>query len=138
MEENANLLSLRIFTADHYMTAPLAGLDSSYSEFRSEPIRQVRHSYNLCLMHTNNIARPHNFQVPIIRIFGTDLHGTKTCAHVHGVFPYLYIPYHGTIADAGKFLYQVAISLDKAINISLGQASSSTQHVFKVVLVKGM
>lgn len=58
--------------------------------------------------------------------------------HIHGVFPYLYIPYQGITNDAAKFSYQIAISLDKAINISLGQASSSTQHVFKVVLVKGM
>lgn len=34
--------------------------------------------------------------------------------------------------------YQIASSLDKAINISLGQTNSTTQHVFKVSLVKGI
>lgn len=79
-------------------------------------------------------------QVPVIRIFGTDEHGLKSCMHVHGVFPYLYIPYHGggNRTDADRLAYQVAFSLDKAINISLGQANSSTHHVFKVILVKAL
>lgn len=78
--------------------------------------------------------------MPIIRIFGTDGNGIKTCMHVHGVFPYLYIPFHGgdNASDADRVAYQVAFSLDKAINISLGQANSVNQHVFKVVLVKAM
>lgn len=61
--------------------------------------------------------------------------------HVHGVFPYLYVPYDGnasTLEDADRLSYQLAASLDKAINISLGQTNSATQHIFKVVLVKGM
>lgn len=76
--------------------------------------------------------------MPVIRIFGTDANGTKTCAHVHGVFPYLYVPYAGgdSTTDADRLSYQLASSLDKAINISLGQANSATQHVFKIILVK--
>lgn len=76
--------------------------------------------------------------MPIIRIFGTDLKGTKTCAHVHGVFPYLYVPYAGgdAVGESDRLSYQLASSIDKAINISLGQTNSSTQHVFKIILVK--
>lgn len=76
--------------------------------------------------------------MPIIRIFGTDSKGTKTCAHVHGVFPYLYVPYAGGDAtgESDRLAYQLASSLDKAINISLGQANSIAHHVFKIVLVK--
>lgn len=77
----------------------------------------------------------------MLRIFGTDSAGTKTCMHVHGVFPYLYVPYDGSdsAADGGDRLsYLLAASLDKAINISLGQTNSTTQHIFKVVVVKGM
>lgn len=75
----------------------------------------------------------------MIRIFGTDGNGNKTCMHVHGVFPYLYIPYQGTDKkECDRFTYQIAVSLDKAINVSLGQAAASTEHVFKIVHVKGM
>lgn len=78
----------------------------------------------------------------MIRIFGTDAAGTKTCAHVHGVFPYLYIPYEGgqsdSTDDANRFSYQMAASLDKALNISLGQANADVEHIFKIVHVKGM
>lgn len=76
--------------------------------------------------------------MPIIRIFGTDSKGTKTCAHIHGVFPYLYVPYAGGDAagESDRLSYQLASSIDKAINISLGQTNSSTQHVFKIILVK--
>lgn len=77
----------------------------------------------------------------MLRIFGTDSAGVKTCLHVHGVFPYLYVPYDGSdnsMDDADRLSYQLAASLDKAINISLGQTNSTTQHIFKVVVVKGM
>lgn len=75
----------------------------------------------------------------MLRIFGTDSTGIKTCMHVHGVFPYLYVPYDGSGSadDADRLSYQLAASLDKAINISLGQTNSATQHIFKVVVVKG-
>lgn len=57
---------------------------------------------------------------------------------MHGVFPYLYVPYAGGdgCGESDRLAYQMASSLDKAINISLGQANSSAQHVFKIILVK--
>lgn len=79
-------------------------------------------------------------KVPVIRIFGTDAVGVKTCAHVHGVFPYLYVPYAGAEnqSDADRLAYQLAASLDKAINISCGQTNSTAQHIFKIIVVKGV
>lgn len=60
--------------------------------------------------------------------------------HVHGVFPYLYVPYNrvNNSIDADQLTYQISSSLDKAINISLGQAHSNTEHIFKIVHVKAM
>lgn len=116
MKSSDNIFSLRIVSADNYMTRPISGLDPCYSEFRSFEIKQV----------------------PIIRIFGTNEKGRKCCSHIHGVFPYLYIPYDGDSSSASRITYQIASSIDKAINITLQQANSTTQHVFNVVLVKGM
>lgn len=63
--------------------------------------------------------------------------GEKACLHVHGVFPYIYVPYDGT-ESADSLKYRLALELDKALNVSLGQGSSNVQHVYNVVLVSGM
>ncbi|ETE72844.1 DNA polymerase zeta catalytic subunit, partial [Ophiophagus hannah] len=62
--------------------------------------------------------------------------GQKTCLHLHGIFPYLYVPYdgYGHLPD----LRSLAFSIDRALNVTLGNPSSSVQHVFKVSLVYGM
>jgi DNA polymerase zeta len=57
--------------------------------------------------------------------------------HIHGVFPYLYVPYDGT-QPLDQFLQQFAVSIDTAINIVLGNASSNRQHVYKISVVSGM
>jgi DNA polymerase zeta len=42
--------------------------------------------------------------VPILRIFGATESGQHVCAHVHGVFPYLYVEYPGPyFGSDGKF-----------------------------------
>lgn len=75
----------------------------------------------------------------MIRIFGSNAQGQKTCMHVHGVFPYFYIPYdQKDFESLNRTIYLIAMNLDKAINISLSQATSTAQHVFKIQLVKGM
>lgn len=115
--ENSEILSIRIVSVDHYTCYPISNLDLCYSEFRGSDIKQV----------------------PVIRIFGSTQDGQKICANVHGVFPYLYVPCSERNTDIiNQTTYQIASSVDKAINISLGQANSSTQHVFKVSLVKGV
>lgn len=56
--------------------------------------------------------------------------------HVHGVFPYLYVPYDGT-TPWDRYLRQFATSLDKAINVAQGHRQSKIEHVYKIVLVTG-
>jgi len=56
---------------------------------------------------------------------------------VHGVFPYLYVPYDGS-APVDVYLEQFAASIDKAINIAHGKTMSRAQHVYKLSLVSGM
>lgn len=36
-------------------------------------------------------------KVPVIRVHGATETGQKVCAHIHGAFPYLYIPYEGSL-----------------------------------------
>ncbi|CAH1225124.1 POLD1 [Branchiostoma lanceolatum] len=63
--------------------------------------------------------------------------GQKTCLHLHGVFPYIYVPYDGP-PESERHLRQFAVSIDRALNVALGRASSTAQHVFKISLVSGM
>ncbi|KAF7281979.1 hypothetical protein GWI33_003771 [Rhynchophorus ferrugineus] len=107
--------TIRIVVIDYYLSTPIPELDVTYSEFRGTSINQV----------------------PVLRCFGSDENGNKICVHIHGVFPYLYIPYDGT-STVETFIYQLASSIDKAVNVSLNQASSSTQHVYKICLVSGI
>ncbi|XP_049954261.1 DNA polymerase zeta catalytic subunit [Schistocerca serialis cubense] len=109
------MFSVNLVVADYYMHQPIPGLDLEYSEFRGYAIKEV----------------------PILRIFGSTKKGHKTCLHVHGVFPYIYIPYDGT-ETCGKEMYKIATSLDKLINASLGHANSVSQHVYNIHLVSGI
>uniref|UniRef100_A0A6P4FM18 DNA polymerase zeta catalytic subunit n=2 Tax=Drosophila rhopaloa TaxID=1041015 RepID=A0A6P4FM18_DRORH len=109
--------SVRLVIADFYLEKPQFGLDPCYSELRGKEIKRV----------------------PVIRVFGGNSSGQKTCMHVHGVFPYFYIPYdRKDFESLERGILQIAMHLDKAINISLGQGSSNAQHVFKIQLVKGI
>ncbi|XP_041971282.1 DNA polymerase zeta catalytic subunit [Aricia agestis] len=107
--------SVRVVVCDHYTTKPVPGLDVIYSEFRGSDIKQV----------------------PVLRVFGSTPDGKKACLHIHGVFPYFYLPCP-TPNPEPRLLYQIAASLDKAINIAMKQATSVTQHVYKISLVKGL
>ncbi|XP_065331760.1 DNA polymerase zeta catalytic subunit isoform X2 [Cloeon dipterum] len=108
-------LSIRLTVCDFYLAPPKIGLDPTFSEFRGSAVTQV----------------------PVLRIFGSTCTGSKACLHVHGVFPYMYIPYDG-VENAQQQQYLLANALDKAINISFGQTNSTSKHVFKIVLVSGV
>ncbi|XP_023211025.1 DNA polymerase zeta catalytic subunit-like [Centruroides sculpturatus] len=110
------MFSLRIVTVDHYLSTPLEGLDVSYSDFRGCEIKHV----------------------PVIRIFGTTPKGKKACLHVHGVFPYISIPFDGGGYERPeKFIQQLALSIDKALNVANGNYSH-VQHVYKISLLAGI
>ncbi|XP_015242281.1 PREDICTED: DNA polymerase zeta catalytic subunit [Cyprinodon variegatus] len=110
------MFAVRIVTADYYLSSPIKGLDVCYSEFRDSEVKKV----------------------PVVRIFGATPAGQKTCLHLHGVFPYIYVPYDGCTQQPERYMRQVAFSIDRALNVAMGNPAASTQHVFKVVLVSGM
>ena len=107
--------SCRIVDIDYYTTQPIKDLDVCYSSFRSSPSEKV----------------------PVVRIFGATPAGQKTCLHVHGVFPYLYVPCHVT-DPSDRYLRQLAVSIDQALQVSLGASSKNAQHVFKITVVEGV
>lgn len=46
--------------------------------------------------------------VPVIRIYGTTAHDQHVMVHIHGVFPYLYIEYKGSLVEyEGMLTYQI-------------------------------
>lgn len=70
---------VRLNCVDHYQAAP--------SEFDPPfPYRDPS---------TEKYDRP---KVPVIRIFGATETGQRVCVHVHGAFPYLYVPYDGDLS----------------------------------------
>lgn len=109
------MFSVRIVNSDFYTATPIQGIDICSSKFRETTIDKV----------------------PVIRIYGATPVGQKTCLHVHGVFPYIYVPYDGT-QPTDKYLKQLAVSVDFALQVALGKASSSRQHVYEISVVKGI
>ena len=104
-------LSVRLVVMDHYLADPVAGLDPLTSE-RGYEIRRV----------------------PILRVFGSTPAGQRTTLHLHGLFPYLYVPFperEAAARDGGGFVYRLAASIDLAINLSLNQSRAAVQHVYK-------
>lgn len=105
--------SCRVVSIDWYTTTPIKGLDPCYSDFRSSTVDKV----------------------PLVRVFGATPLGQKACLHVHGAFPYLYVPC--TCADPNDdYLQLVARSIDHALRVSLGSASRNTHHVYKIILTR--
>ncbi|XP_071479193.1 DNA polymerase zeta catalytic subunit-like [Diadema antillarum] len=109
------MFSVRVVTVNHYQSTPIDDLDVKVSDFRGADVNQV----------------------PVIRVFGSTPLGQKTCLHVHGVFPYIYIPYDGT-QPADHYMRQMATSLDTALQVAQGKAASTVHHVFKISLVSGL
>lgn len=69
-------------------------------------------------------------RVPIVRIFGATASGQIACAHIHGVFPYIFVPY-------GSFRFEdsdrIIASLRNGIDRAVGRAT-----VLAITFVRGI
>ncbi|XP_050274136.1 DNA polymerase zeta catalytic subunit-like [Quercus robur] len=115
-QSDSNAFSVRIVSIDHYMAPPTHGLDISYSTFQGGKVSEV----------------------PVIRIYGSTPAGQKTCLHVHGVLPYLYVPCADILLqpheEGDAYTHAVSLALEKALKdgpcafIKDEVLSSSTRH----------
>ncbi len=112
LQESA-FLSVRIVTMDHYLAPPLMDVDATFSASRSHAVRRV----------------------PVLRIFGPTPAGQKACLHLHGIFPYLYVPVPEP-CPAG-YGGRLAGSLERALNLAAGKGDG-TQQVHRVEEVSGV
>ncbi|KAK3824379.1 MAG: putative DNA polymerase zeta catalytic subunit [Linnemannia elongata] len=73
-------------------------------------------------------------KVPVIRIYGANEAGQKTCVHIHQVYPYFYVPYQGSLEPA-------ELSLNHASAITFNtppQDLRKSQYVAAITPVKGI
>lgn len=116
-ESNSDVFSVRIVSIDHYMASPIPSINISHSTFHRGKVNEV----------------------PVIRVYGSTPAGQKTCLHIHGALPYLYVPCSDIPLqldqEGDAYTYMVASSLEKALKLK-GSAGSSRQHVHGCSLVR--
>ncbi|EXC54610.1 hypothetical protein L484_001285 [Morus notabilis] len=104
--------SLRIVAVDHYMAAPIPGLDISYSSFHGGKVNEV----------------------PVIRIYGSTPAGQKTCLHVHRVFPYLYVPCADIHSqeEGDAYAHEISLAMEKALKVDYNLYGMGHIHLSKM------
>ncbi|KAG0296197.1 DNA polymerase zeta [Linnemannia gamsii] len=82
-------------------------------------------------------------KVPVIRIYGANEAGQKTCVHIHQVYPYFYVPYQGSLepAELHGYIHQLGVSLNHASAITFKtppQDLRKSQYVAAITPIKGI
>ncbi|KAK4495386.1 hypothetical protein PRZ48_013717 [Zasmidium cellare] len=83
-------------------------------------------------------------QVPVIRVFGATETGQKVCAHIHGAFPYLFVPYQESTekSHVDAYISTFRHSIDHALALSYRrnpyENPRNAAFVAHISLVKGV
>ena len=93
-----------------------------------EPLKEYDPSY--CYLSNSSIKK-----VPVLRIFGPTPTGQSTCLHIHGVFPYLYIPLPAGVDPSPYWIGELSKSIDFAINKGLATTNSTSLHVYDIKII---
>lgn len=105
-----NLIYLQLNYHDYYMTKPSSLLDTNYS--KSLPLNKFEH-------------------VPTIRVFGCLPSGHRVLCHIHGIFPYIFIPYDGKIEyDSSTLRYQKCVHLHILLESKLQNTPIQSDFIF--------
>jgi len=106
-------ISVRMVTVDYYLSSPVSGVDPTFADGRAV------------------------LRVPVLRIFGPTAAGQKACVHLHGVFPYLYVPVPDPCPES--FATKLAAGLDRALSAGVpGGHAGQQRYVHRVAEVSGV
>ncbi|KAF9185070.1 DNA polymerase zeta [Haplosporangium sp. Z 11] len=95
-------------------------------------------------LHACQFLPPHIpvLKVPVIRIYGANEAGQKTCLHIHQVYPYFYVPYKGSLESSQlqSYIHQLGMSLNHAAAITFNTPQDlwKSQYVAAITLIKGI
>jgi len=127
MAKDAEIFRVRLNCLDHYQNAPGPLDPPLWGPSRDTPTQR------------NNLP-----QVPVIRVFGATETGQKVCMHIHGAFPYLYIPYTESIDKdtVDTYIKTLRHSIDHALALSYRRNPydnpRNSTFVAHISLVKGV
>lgn len=130
-----------------------------YSTLNSELIHIQLNDYDFYLtkpgrldaLHGNSLPMNEYVRVPIIRVYGHLPSGHQVLCHVHGVFPYIFIPYDGQDSDTPTTMNQKCAQLHNVLEIKsqlsmvkkkdikqFKQKISGLKYIANVSVVKGV
>ncbi|KAF9173245.1 DNA polymerase zeta [Mortierella sp. AD011] len=81
-------------------------------------------------------------KVPVVRVYGSNEAGQKTCLHIHRAYPYFYVAYDGPLEQQQlqAYIQQLGMSLNHAACITFNspQDLRKSQYVAAITPVKGV